>query len=191
MTDIIIDTKKIQEIDLSKEISMSIMNSQFDEGPQPYKFYAYMSYLFNNSLILDIGTEWGNSALALSQNDNNRVISYEIIDHDAGEISKSNIDFKIMDFMKDEIDWSNVSIILVDVDPHDSIQERKMIKFLESVNWKGILLLDDVGNFFPHMNIWFNTLKYEKYILEINIGHYSGTGLVNFGGIHNIVFNDN
>ena len=31
-------------------------------GQQPYKLYSYLSKLFNNTTILDIGTHKGNSA---------------------------------------------------------------------------------------------------------------------------------
>lgn len=192
MKDLIIDYTKIKGIDLSESRKLCVeMENQFDTGQQAYHLYAYISTLFNNSTILDIGTEWGNSAICLAYNNTNKVISYDINDHGAGRIEKSNIDFHIKNFMEDSIDWDDVSVILIDVDPHDSIQERKMLKFLEKVNWKGLLLLDDIGPMFPYMNIWFHSLQYEKYMLDTEIGHYSGTGLVNFGNLYNITFQNN
>lgn len=192
MKDLIIDYKKIKSIDLSESRKLCVeMENQFDTGQQAYNLYAYISTLFNNSTILDIGTEWGNSAICLAYNDTNKVISYDINDHGAGRIEKSNIYFHIKNFMEDSIDWDEVSVILIDVDPHDSLQERKMLKFLEKINWKGLLLLDDIGPMFPHMNIWFHSLQYEKYILDTEISHYSGTGLVNFGNLYNITFQNN
>lgn len=192
MKDLIIDYNLINSIDLSDTIKLAkLMPSQFFEGKQPYHLYAYISTLFENTNILDIGTEWGNSALALSYNKKNTIISYDIEDHGIDKIIKDNIIFKTMDFMSDKIDWKNISVILIDVDPHDSIQERKMLKFLEDIEWKGLLILDDIGPMFPHMNIWFHTIKHEKYILDPQIAHYSGTGIINFGGIYNISMKHN
>lgn len=186
---IVIDRNEIKKTNLNEIRSFSVaMENQFDEGPQPYKLYAYLSEWFNDTIILDIGTEWGNSALAFSYNTCNTVLSYDIEDKNANRISRENTVFKIMNFMEDHtIPWDNISIIMIDVDPHDAIQEPPMIDFLYEKQWSGILLLDDVG-MFPKMNEWFNTIDEEKWILDTEIGHYSGTGLVNFGGKHNIIF---
>ena len=89
MKDIVIDYELIKNIDISEIKSLSLtMQNQFDEGPQPYHFYAYVSTLFNNANILDIGTEWGHSALALAYNSTNSIMSYDIKDHNIQGIKK-------------------------------------------------------------------------------------------------------
>jgi hypothetical protein len=185
---ITLDRHDIENIDLTDIRSLVVREeNQFDTGPQPYKLYAYLSTLFNNTTILDIGTEWGNSALSFSYNENNHVISYDIYDKGANEINRSNITFKVMDFMQDEtIPWDEVSIIMIDVDPHDAIQEPKMLEFIKNTGWNGLLILDDIGMMFPNMNSWFSTIEAEKYELSSAIGHYSGTGLVNLGNLYDI-----
>ena len=45
----------------------------------------------------------------------------------------------------EEIDWDNVSIVMIDVDPHDGSQERVMMDWLREKGWKGLLLHDDIG----------------------------------------------
>ena len=40
-------------------------------GKEHYKLLSYLSTLFNNSIIIDIGTHRGSSALALSYNSTN------------------------------------------------------------------------------------------------------------------------
>ena len=72
--------------------------------------------------------------------------------------------------------------------------EREIIAFLISKSWTGILLLDDIlDNWTPllsgaspkaMLSFW-NSIEYEKYDLS-NIGHYSGTGLVNIGDKYKI-----
>lgn len=152
------------------------------------KLYAYISELFDDSIILDVGTKFGNSALALSYNDSNIIISYDIIEWPTHTgLKKDNIKLKIQDFMKDNtIDYEKVPIILIDVDPHDGTQEPGMLEYLEKIGWSGILLLDDISwNDFPEMKKFWESINYEKYDLT-DIGHFSGTGLVNFGGKHDI-----
>lgn len=185
---ITLDRYDIENIDLSEIRSCVVREeNQFDTGPQPYKLYAYLSTLFNNTTILDIGTEWGNSALSFSYNPNNHVISYDIFDKGANEINRENITFKTMDFMQDDtIPWNEVSIIMIDVDPHDAIQEPKMLEFIKNTGWNGLLILDDIGYMFPNMNAWFSTIEEEKYELSSLIGHYSGTGVVNIGKLYEI-----
>ena len=46
-------------------------------GKEHYRMLAYLSTLFDNEVILDIGTFQGGSALALSYNKNNKVTSVE------------------------------------------------------------------------------------------------------------------
>lgn len=190
---IVIDRQGVMDMDLTETRSHVVnMEGQFDTGPQPYKLYAYLSTMFNNTTILDIGTEWGNSALSLAYNPNNNVISYDIEYKEADKINKDNINFKIMDFMQDEtIPWDNISIIVIDVDPHDGIQEPVMLQFLKDKGWKGLLLLDDIGDMFQDMKHWFATIEDQKWELDHHIGHYSGTGVVNFGGTHEIIFTSN
>ena len=47
-------------------------------GEVPYRLYAYLSTLFDDGVILDIGTLYGSSALALSYNTKNHVKSYDL-----------------------------------------------------------------------------------------------------------------
>jgi len=49
-------------------------------GVNEYRLYSYLSTFFNNTTILDIGTFDGRSAVALSHNETNKVISYNITD---------------------------------------------------------------------------------------------------------------
>ena len=121
-------------------------NDWLSAGQSEYRLYGYLSTFFNQSYILDVGTRNGGSALALSYNETNKVISYDLVEQGASQIEKDNITFKIQDFREDEtLEWDKISIIMIDVDPHDGVQEVEMMEFLEEKGWKGILLLDDIG----------------------------------------------
>ena len=74
-------------------------------GQQEYRLYSYLSTLFNNIIILDIGTLSGRSAISFSHNNTNKVISYNIVD-DIKDPShkiytKNNIDFRIKNVLDD------------------------------------------------------------------------------------------
>jgi len=151
-------------------------------GTSEYRLYAYLSDWFDDTTILDIGTRTGGSGLALSWNPNNSVISFDLVrwpSHD--NLEKHNLDLRIGNFMEDEtIDYSNVSIIMIDVDPHDGVQEPPMLEFLREKNWSGLLLLDDIGSIWPAIEAMWNEIPEPKFDLT-DIGHFSGTGLVVFG----------
>lgn len=180
--------KKLKNTDIDKFdlSSLSELAFRFEDcfsmpaGVSPFKLYSYLSTLFNDSIILDIGTEYGNSALSFSYNESNTIISYNIIEEGASNISKKNIIWKVMDFRSDtSIDYNNVKIISIDVDPHDGKQEIDMINFLKEKNWSGILILDDIHKNDEMKNFW-NSLDFpenKKYDIS-SIGHCSGTGLI-------------
>lgn len=88
--------------------------------------------------------------------------------------------------MEDEdIDWDNVSIVMIDVDPHDGVQERVMMDWLRDRGWKGIMLHDDIGPVWPDIQLMWDEIPEPK-IDVTEIAHMSGTGLVNFGEVHEV-----
>ena len=182
-----IDKDAIRDLDVSQLESISLnKNDWLSAGQSEYRLYAWLSTQFDKSIILDVGTRTGGSALALSYNENNQVISYDLQEQGASQIKKNNIEFKIQDFREDDsLNWDHVSIIMLDVDPHDGVQEEEMMEFLEDKGWKGILLLDDIGPQWPEVEDLWNRITYPK-INVTEVGHLSGTGLVNFDEKHDI-----
>ena len=178
-----LDKEQIDKIDLSYAKKLSVRNGlNFDResGEEAYKLYAFLSTTFDDGIILDVGSRFGNSALALSYNESNQVISYNIVEEGASDISKDNITWKLMDFREDEsIDFDKVNMILIDVDPHDGKQEPEMVKYLKEKGWNGILLLDDIHKSGEMKSFW-NTFDSESKVDVTAVGHQSGNGLVEF-----------
>jgi hypothetical protein len=173
------DNNFLAEMSLNRNDWSSAVTSE-------YKLYSYLSTFFNDSIILDIGTRTGGSALALSYNPNNQIISYDLVEQGASSIKKDNITWKIQNFMEDDsIDWSKVSIIMIDVDPHDGSQERVMMDWLREKDWKGILIHDDIGPLWPDIQLMWDEIPEQKFDVT-DIAHMSGTGIVNFGNAHKI-----
>lgn len=155
-------------------------------GQQEYKLYSYLSTFFNDSIILDIGTLTGRSAISLSHNETNKVISYNIVDDikDSSHkiYTKNNIEFRIKNVLDDLTHnlVAKTKIVIIDID-HFEIIEKKIIERLSELNFSGIILLDDIYHPSPKERIameklW-NNLEYKKHDVT-KYGHWSGTGLV-------------
>jgi len=146
-----------------------MVNSRFTKN-EPYCLYAYMSHQFNGCNIFDVGTYKGNSATALADNKRNFVYSFNIIDQRVAQKVK-NANYIIDDFRL----WLGLKpkLVLIDVALHDGILEKEMLDNLGNC----IILFDDI-RLNNGMKIFWENIGYEKYDLT-NIGHWSGTGLVN------------
>ena len=183
-----LDKAAIKALDISHLAEQSLnKNDWLTAGQSEYRLYAWLSTQFNNTTILDVGTKTGGSALALSYNETNKVMSYDLQEQGASSgISKSNVQFNIKDFREDDtLDFDNISIIMLDVDPHDGVQEEEMFEWLEEKGWKGLVLLDDIGPQWPEIEDFWNRITYPK-LNVTEVGHMSGTGLVNFDEKHTI-----
>ena len=176
-----INEEEIKSMDMSyaKELAFKgHVNFDAKPGYSEYKLYAWISNQFQNTTILDVGTRFGNSALSLSNNPSNKVVSYNIVEEGASDISKENITWKIMDFRKDpDLNLDEVELIMIDVDPHDGKQEPEMLSWLKEQGWSGKILFDDIHQFGTR-GFWDN-LQYEKQDLT-HVGHFSGTGIIDF-----------
>ena len=78
---IYLDIEKIKSVDLSHLIDKVSREDlkpciNWPEGTSHYKLLSNIAEQLNNSLIIDLGTHHGLSCLALSTNQNNRIISY-------------------------------------------------------------------------------------------------------------------
>jgi hypothetical protein len=157
-----------------------------ESGKQEYRLYSYLSSLFNDITILDVGTFKGRSAISLSHNDNNKVISYNILDQIKNKnhkiYSKHNIEFRIKDVLKDlnKEFVSKLKIVMIDIDHFGSIESLIMNKLYKE-GFSGIIILDDIHHPFPlekklMENLWKN-INLKKYDVT-KYGHFSGTGIV-------------
>ncbi len=161
-------------------------------GDQHYRLMAYLSQQFNGQEIIDIGTHRGSSALALSYNPNNKVLSFDIEDRmgDTGRATKwagRNIEFVMGNLWDAEVrrTWLPrllaAPLIVLDIDPHDGPMELEFYRFLKAAGYKGLLLCDDIW-YFKGMRdrFWYHIPEGEKVDVTA-LGHWSGTGIVHFG----------
>lgn len=147
-------------------------------GKEHYKLLAYFSTQYNNTILYDIGTNRGCSALALSYNPTNKIKTFDVVNIMGLTNPPENIEWYIGDFLKEPIEEILKSpFIMLDID-HSGKTEQAIVDLLGRIGWKGILLLDDIYLNVEMRSFWSN-IKQDKYDLT-PIGHFSGTGLVEF-----------
>lgn len=184
---IIINNKLLDNFEM-KNSEYLVYNDNYDNpsGIQEYRLYSYLSTFFNDIIILDIGTSHGRSAIALSHNETNKVISYDIYNHIQNNnhkiYSKSNIEFRIKNVLDDLTPEfvSKCKIIIIDID-HYEIIERQIINKLIDCGFSGIILLDDIHHPYPDMykamQILWKGINLPKFDIT-SYGHWSGTGMI-------------
>lgn len=160
-----------------------------NSGQEPYRLLYYFASLFNDSIIIDLGTSNGASAIALSHNKTNQIFSFDISDRCQTSFlqnenkfenmpSFSNVDFIVTeDFRKYLGIILKAPFIYLDI-AHDGIWENILLELLVKYNYKGIMIMDDIHEFPEMKKIW-NSLSFNKLDLT-KYGHWSGTGLIDF-----------
>lgn len=168
-----------QDRNLSKYLPADKDVEFFFSKGEHYNLLTTLSHKFNNTTLYDIGTYLGQSAIALSSNSTNRVISYDIVYVDSpSRVSRpENVEFRIGNFYYDPVVLSS-PLIMFDIDPHNGSDEESFVSNLVRNNYKGIVVFDDI-HLNDGMEYFWKTIKQEKHDLT-DIGHWSGTGMVIF-----------
>lgn len=158
-----------------------------DAGVEHYKLLAFLaSQCGADDVIYDIGTHVGYSALAMSHNENVRVVTYDLVNHinttDLTAKNRGNIEFKLADCTQSNelVEIVKSPFVFLDVDPHDGIQEPHIFTALQNAGFKGILVLDDI-HLNEGMRKFWDWVPLTKYDIS-KYGHHSGTGVVIFDG---------
>lgn len=159
-------------------------------GKQHYRLLAYLSTLFKNSNIIDIGTHKGSSALALSYEDSNTIHTYDIINKIEGQKFNRKL-FSERDNVIRHYEnlWDNLNshkefllscpLIFVDIDPHEGRDELIFYYFMLASGYQGVLIFDDIHYFEGMRRFWSQVDNRYKVDLT-KYGHFSGTGAVIF-----------
>ncbi len=148
----------------------------FHNKGEHYDLLSTLSKNYNNVKIYDIGSYRGLSAVALSSNPTNLVISYDIGYYVEVE-RPENVEFRIGNFYTD-VDMLSSPLIVFDIDPHNGQDERTFVDNLIRVGYKGTVIFDDI-HLNDGMKQFWESVTQEKVDLT-NIGHWSGTGMVIF-----------
>lgn len=182
-----VSNEELDAIDLSR--FLPYVNNRFgysqyflkDSGIEHYRLLAYISMLYKKSHLLDVGTNLGFSALALSFNRSNIVTTYDIIKQEMFDEYEmytvtGNVQFLLGNFLKRK-DFNKIPFIFLDT-AHEGPFEKQVIEHLKNIGWVGILGMDDIFEYKPLTDLW-NSLDLEKYDLTSK-GHCTGTGFIVF-----------
>lgn len=181
----VLDNLEGFENHMSTHMSQDVHNSK--SGLEHYRLLSYLSIQFNNTLIYDIGSRYGGSALALAFNKTNKVKSFDIEDQIKVNPVPDNLEFIIESDITKREELNEVSLIMLDVDPHNGDYERVIMDHLIKINWQGIILLDDTDhNNFPNLRKVVADYTDTPSINLTKYGHFSGTTCFNFS--KNITF---
>lgn len=181
----------VNNIDLTQEkkyVEWISTHCDYINKPAGEEHYKLISFLASQmpaySYLIDIGTYYGLSSLALARDGNKNVITYDVFDYITDDFNINtikkhpNITFKIMDCLNDFTVVLKSPFIVLDVDPHNGLQEREILSQLKDKDYKGLVLLDDIHLNKDMESMW-NDIT-EKKIDVTKYGHWSGTGLVLF-----------
>lgn len=167
-----LDTGFIDNYNFYHNTSYFHLNS----GREHYRLLMYISDLFIKETLFDIGTYRCVSSAALSYNFKNRIISYDVVKVLPLNPILPNVEYIIGDCTKDER-LIKSPFMFLDVN-HDGKFEKIFYEHLKEINYKGLILCDDIYLNEP-MKRWWNDIEEEKYDLTYK-GHWSGTGLIYF-----------
>lgn len=148
-------------------------------GEEHYRLLKYISTLFENTKLIDVGTFRGHSSVALSFNSSNIVYSFDTQNYSETKfINKPNIIFKTENIIESQENYNLIMkspFIMLDT-WHDGSFENQFFSHLKTINWKGILFLDDICLNQEMKNFW-NNIKEVKFDLTKK-AHFTGTGIV-------------
>jgi len=178
--DILLFGKYINNIDLSYFKDYYSEDSYVYVDGEHYKLLTYLTNTLNGITIIDAGTHHGCSALALSQNPNNTVLSFDTQFMPIpfrGHFP--NCVFSQQDVLcLEHHEILKAQLIILDIDPHDGIQEKKFFDLLSMYNYRGLVICDDI-HIHERMESWWQSIgKYKTDLTEF--GHRTGTGIVSF-----------
>ena len=147
-----------------------------------YNLLKYASDMFEDELILDIGTHYGHSALALGLNRKNHVKTYDVVsllrNEECENIKKDfNIEFNILKAQDIPLEFYKESkIIFLDI-IHNGVEEKEVLDIILKSGFEGILICDDIC-FNDEMKKFYEEIKlYKIWMKDLRT---SGLGIILF-----------
>jgi hypothetical protein len=171
--------------ELNKQDMSSILNRvpnddtfkeyiNWDAGKDHYRLLVWISKQFSNSIFSEVGVYKGFSGCALSNNLSNKVYGFEIVDCINSDLPE-NYTLIFGNVLQNERIIKKSSLILYDT-VHDGNHEIEFINWLKSINYKGVVIFDDIF-LNEQMKSFWNSIELRKQDIT-EIGHWSGTGVV-------------
>ena len=171
--------KLLDKIDMSPildNIPESDTNRMYIDESSGKEHYRLLTWLGSKvkGRILELGTFRGHSALCFGLN-GMEVHSFDIENHLSIIEKPDNVHFHISEL--GYLIGNDTKLIFLDT-LHDGIYEAQVFEYLRKINWKGIIVMDDIILFPELANLW-DEIPERKEDWS-GIGHHSGTGIIFF-----------
>lgn len=189
---IVLSKEWIEDTDLSPLYKYISWNPQYlqyfqqPSGQEPFKLLGYISK-HCQGVATDIGTQYGSSALALSLSTDLHVDTFDKFrlvptSNPSSQVltieNKPNITYRVLSGQAVLSKIAKSMVVYLDINTTDGIEETKIINQLQHLNFKGILILDDINLNDTMKTVWSTVPNTLKKIDATAFGHWSGTGIV-------------
>jgi predicted O-methyltransferase YrrM len=161
------------------------MNDYLGLGvPQHYRLLGYLASRLWCSTICDLGTSTGLSAAAFGEGSlrrNNHVVTYDVRDDEfCIDLSGLPVVRRVANVLDCLDELQAAHLILIDVD-HSAHTERVILESLAESHYDGVVVMDDIDSGPGLRELFRGWNRHVKYDLSA-WAHWSGTGLIDFGG---------
>lgn len=155
-------------------------------GQEPFKLLAYISK-HCQGVATDVGTQYGSSALALSFNTDLQVDTFDKFrliptSNPSAQLltidNRPNIAYRILSAQSVISEIAKSTVVYLDINTVDGVEELKFIDQLHQLGFKGILIVDDIHLNETMQRVWSNVPNKLKKIDATAFGHWSGTGII-------------
>lgn len=164
-------------------------NDQYKHITQPagiehYKLLSHIArQLHGGSVVIDLGTSIGSNALSMAyENHTIKVITYDFENrfpkNQLTMLNMSNIEFVHKNGVEFVEKFLDSPMILLDIEPHDGLQEEIFIERLSEAGYRGIVVCNDIHDNINMEYFWENVEQ--KKIDATRFGHWCGTGIIVF-----------
>lgn len=160
---------------------------EFFDQREHYRLLALLStHVPPGKTIVDVGTCYGDSALALSYSGHS-IESFDVVDRVGVRPLPVSVHCTISDLFdpvvreKYEETLIESGAVLIDIAPHAGHQELEMVRWFQARDYRGFIILDDTW-WYKEMrdNLWYRVEPHHRTDVT-KFGHWSGTGIVSFG----------
>lgn len=183
----IISKEAVRQVDLEPLRPFAVNHAEFFAHDWHYRLLAYLAMQFPGKTMVDIGTNMGDSALALSAGGGD-VHSFDVVDKRAGQPHRPNVHCRIEDLWDPSTREKHrrllleSTLIFIDIAPHDGWQELELVRWLEENRYRGIIVADDIWYYKPMRDLFWSQIE-ERHKADLTeVGHWSGTGIITFDG---------
>lgn len=145
-------------------------------GQEHYRFLTWLGNYFNNTEIVEVGVLKGCSGLALSLNKTNNITGFDIIN---GVTCSMPANYKfINDDCRNYPDIIKKAKLIFYDTAHDGIAEKQFMSLIKDIQYKGIIVFDDIYYNEAMVSFWKElTFNYPS-INVSRFGHCTGTGII-------------